>query len=87
MGGLVRQLRHLNVACWALVSGVLAIVTAVRFRSVITNEWMYIHSGQALVPLEDARLPGRSEPTLKARGALPLPYLRQSKLRSQKDHC
>lgn len=39
------------VASWAIVTGVLAIIAAIRFRSVLENEWLYILNGALSVGL------------------------------------
>lgn len=39
------------VASWAIVTGVFAIIAAIRFRSVLENEWLYILNGLLSVGL------------------------------------
>src|SRR5690606_26920600 len=39
------------VASWAIVTGVLGIIAAIRFRSVLENEWLYILNGVLSVGL------------------------------------
>jgi len=39
------------VAAWAVLTGVLSIATAIRFRSVIDNEWLYVLGGLLSVVL------------------------------------
>ena len=41
----------LLIAAWALVTGVLQIVNAIRLRKVMTNEWFYIVTGALTVLL------------------------------------
>ncbi|ANZ38701.1 hypothetical protein BBK82_24170 [Lentzea guizhouensis] len=43
--GLTATALLLLIAVWALVTGVLQIVDAVRLRKVITNEWFYVVTG------------------------------------------
>jgi len=42
---LTAQALLIIVASWAIVTGLLTIVTAVRFRSVVVNEWLYVLGG------------------------------------------
>jgi len=37
------------IACWAMVTGILEIVAAIKLRKLITNEWMLVLAGIASV--------------------------------------
>ena len=37
------------IACWAMVTGILDIVAAIKLRKLITNEWMLVLAGIASV--------------------------------------
>lgn len=49
--GLTAAALLILVATWAIVTGVLSMVTAIRFRTVIDNEWLYVLGGLLSVAL------------------------------------
>jgi uncharacterized membrane protein HdeD (DUF308 family) len=49
--GITANALLLLIAAWALVTGVLQIVDAIRLRKVMTNEWFYVVTGALTVVL------------------------------------